>query len=638
MFKMLPKEDKASYAHAVGALKKRFRSVEIEELKGLEFHRRVQGEESIEQLGMDLQRLGRKAFPGIEGKEFDRLLKGRLYQALHPRWQRKLNAPRPDETFAQLFERARMLEQHEKQFTASAACRTETPSKKPKPNAQTGGSRPPSTTVSQRPQKPQGGAPAQVSSPTFVRLCHICREPGHFARNCPVRSKNSKHESPGRSTNTSAAQTSSVQVKESTEQKELTEEELEFLLARCRLQKEQQGLQTAPEGNVACVKATPPPNGPVIGPLLYCDLEVEGVPVVSMVDCGSQTTIISRSFLHRVAQRLKSNGKPLPELKMPTVRLYGKDGPNGKNQLPITAQVDLLVKVGGKTVSVTMFVQPDSAQECLLGTNASLPLGFKFVDGKGKLLRSSPDPQPEIEPEPKSEPKTAHVSLIQASSIPSRKCRFLKAKVSGECSPGDQLLFEARSDQLQPLGLSAVDSLVTLSDERTVLIPVQNFEKCTVDLPSDVQLGVVEPFEEICDTPDSVSPSVCAKVLVDGPGYHEKERPHRLFNLLDLSESDCSSEQLDSLKALLSQHTDIFEMDSSELGHSNVVQHVINTGDSVPIKQHPYRTPIVQRERIAQLIEQMEEQGIVKPSRSPWASPVVLVPKKDGSTCFCVDY
>ena len=438
VFQMLPKEDKSSYTKAVDALKKRFRSVEIEELKGLEFHRRVQGDESIEQLGMDLQKLGRKAFPAIQGKEFDRLLKGRLYQALHPRWQRKLNAPRPDETFAQLFERARMLEQHEKQFTASAACRTETANKKSKPNVPTGGSKPPSSTANQKLQKPQENVPAPAVSPKLVRLCHFCHEPGHFARNCPLRSKNSKHESPGRSTNTSTARTSSVEVKETAEQKELTEEELEFLLARCRLQKEQQMLQTAPEGNVACVEATPPQNdGPVIGPLLYCDLEVEGVPVVSMVDCGSQTTIISRSFLHQVAKRLTSDGKPLPELKMPTVRLYGKDGPNGRSQLPITAQVDLSVTSGGKTVSVTMFVQPDSAQECLLGTNASLPLGFKFVDGKGKPLRSSSDPQ---FTESESEPQVAHVSLIQASSIPSRKCRFLKAKVSGECSPGDQFL------------------------------------------------------------------------------------------------------------------------------------------------------------------------------------------------------
>ena len=119
---MLPKEEKSNYTRAVASLKKRFRSVEIEELKSLEFHCQVQGEESIEQLGMDIHKLGRKAFPSTEGKELARLLKGRFYQALHLKWQRKLNAPRADETFEQLFERAQMLEQHEKQFSASAAC------------------------------------------------------------------------------------------------------------------------------------------------------------------------------------------------------------------------------------------------------------------------------------------------------------------------------------------------------------------------------------------------------------------------------------------------------------------------------------------------------------------------------------
>ena len=68
------------------------------------------------------------------------------------------------------------------------------------------------------------------------------------------------------------------------------------------------------------------------------------------------------------------------------------------------------------------------------------------------------------------------------------------------------------------------------------------------------------------------------------------------------------------------------------------MQHLIDTESSGLIKQQPYRMPVIQRDNIAQLIKQMQTQGIVKPSASPWASPVVLVPKKDGSTHFCIDY
>ena len=82
----------------------------------------------------------------------------------------------------------------------------------------------------------------------------------------------------------------------------------------------------------------------------------------------------------------------------------------------------------------------------------------------------------------------------------------------------------------------------------------------------------------------------------------------------------------------------MFALNDSELGCTSLVQHSIETGTQPPIRQQPYRTPVVRRQRMNGMVQNMQEQGIVQPSSSPWASPVVLVPKKDGSLRFCIDY
>jgi len=64
VFRMLPESDRDSLDRAVAALK-RFKPVDIEELRGLEFHYHMQGSQMIKQMGITIQRLGRKAFPSI---------------------------------------------------------------------------------------------------------------------------------------------------------------------------------------------------------------------------------------------------------------------------------------------------------------------------------------------------------------------------------------------------------------------------------------------------------------------------------------------------------------------------------------------------------------------------------------------
>lgn len=64
----------------------------------------------------------------------------------------------------------------------------------------------------------------------------------------------------------------------------------------------------------------------------------------------------------------------------------------------------------------------------------------------------------------------------------------------------------------------------------------------------------------------------------------------------------------------------------------------IPTGDAFPIKFLPYRQTPWKETEIARHVKTMLDNGVIEAANSPWAAPVVLAPKKDGSWRFCVDY
>ena len=92
------------------------------------------------------------------------------------------------------------------------------------------------------------------------------------------------------------------------------------------------------------------------------------------------------------------------------------------------------------------------------------------------------------------------------------------------------------------------------------------------------------------------------------------------------------------LEELLSEYHDVFSLDEDERGEADMIEFEINTGDELPRKQAARRIPYGARQKVAEQLERMQKIGVIKPSKSPWSSPVVLVRKRDGTLHFCVDY
>lgn len=116
------------------------------------------------------------------------------------------------------------------------------------------------------------------------------------------------------------------------------------------------------------------------------------------------------------------------------------------------------------------------------------------------------------------------------------------------------------------------------------------------------------------------------------------ERKQRLGKLLvDVGSTLCWQDK-DRLRHLLLSHHQAFAVEDGERGETDLIQMTIDTADASPRRQPVRRIPFAVCAEVARQLQEMQTQGVIEPSCSPCASPVVLVRKKDGSLRFCIDY
>lgn len=106
---------------------------------------------------------------------------------------------------------------------------------------------------------------------------------------------------------------------------------------------------------------------------------------------------------------------------------------------------------------------------------------------------------------------------------------------------------------------------------------------------------------------------------------------------LDFSEIQISSDPntRKQLIEVISKYSEVFD---GSIGRTKMIDHEIRLKDHTPIALNPYPYPPDKQNTINDMVRDMEEQGLIEPSTSPWAAPIVLAKKKDGSPRLCIDY
>ena len=98
---------------------------------------------------------------------------------------------------------------------------------------------------------------------------------------------------------------------------------------------------------------------------------------------------------------------------------------------------------------------------------------------------------------------------------------------------------------------------------------------------------------------------------------------------------ELGSNQMNEVQTLLARFPDVF---TDIPGTTDMVEHEIVVTTGKPIRSKPYPVPFSLKEDIKTEVDHMLKMGIIEPSNSPYASPVVLVKKSDGSYRFCCDF
>ena len=213
------------------------------------------------------------------------------------------------------------------------------------------------------------------------------------------------------------------------------------------------------------------------------------------------------------------------------------------------------------------------------------------------------------------------VSIIDTVVIPPRSITQLVAEVQVGC--GQEGLIEPLNNTRTGIlkYILVARTLARVGEKCKIILQVVNASPTATTVYKGTKLGTFTPIGQV-QLISNVQESHC-----------ETKAPLQI----DLTTTELSQTEQRELLELLNSFSTLFVGDGEPVGWTGVVKHDIETSGA-PIRQPVRRLPQSMKHIVDDEVEKMIQQGIIRPSTSPWSSPIVMVRKKNGSWRFCIDY
>ena len=343
---------------------------------------------------------------------------------------------------------------------------------------------------------------------------------------------------------------------------------------------------------------------------------INGVNLTLLVDTGAAVTLLREDVWTKIATRT-GDLKPWSGVSLVSA---------GGTALTIHGSACVSLKIEGRTFPTELIVVSPLTSQAILGVDflraqqATIDLGHRMLH-----LRESGCDIPLINPEltPSLEQTVRMASTVE---VPPR-CRMEVTAWVGAEVEGIWLVEEAVQKHV-PV---AVARAVVEPQSSTIPVCVLNLSGEPVTLYAGSVIATMTPS----GVPVKVPIRAVEGVMEEDIG---KDKLCMLRQLVEEKGVELDSGEKDIFYNLLLSHADVLASSDADLGRTNKLRHHIDTGSSPPVRQPVRRLSPHRRGEVKQLLSRMLDQGVIEPSSSPWASPVVLVQKKDGSIRFCVDY